>query len=77
MKLKVCCIKSPEFAKVEKSAANWIRENHDPTFEARTALKKIQDEDLALSVIDWAKRDSASGKAVKIVDYSDRCEESD
>ena len=70
-----CCVKSPAFARLEKKTAAWIRENHDPNYQGRTSLKKIQDMDLAQSVISWAKRDAAAGKGITIVSYAEECVE--
>ena len=71
-----CCIKSPDYSRLEKKAARWIRDNYDENYDGRISLKKIQDADLASSVISWAKGDAENGKDVLIVEYADECEAS-
>jgi len=71
-----CCIKSPDYSRLEKKAARWIRHNYDESYEGRISLKKIQDADLAKSVISWARKDAENGQDVLIVEYADSCEDS-
>ncbi len=67
-----CCVKSGKYSRLEKETRKWIKKNFDPDFND-TALKNIQDESLALLVIEKAVHDSKENDSIIIVDYSREC----
>ena len=67
-----CCVKSGKYSRLEKETSKWIKKNFDPDFKY-TALKNIQDESLALLVIEKAVRASQENDSIIIVDYLRDC----
>ena len=66
------CIKSGKYSRLQKDARKWIKKNYDPGF-SESPLKNIQDESLALLVIEKAIKDSNENSSILIVDFSREC----
>ena len=69
-----CCVKSGKFSRLEKAAAKWVKKNHDPSYDQAHALKKIQDENLAMEVIRKAQKEADNDETIMLVDYTATCQ---
>lgn len=69
-----CCVKSGKFTRLEKSAAKWVRKHHDPSYDQEHALKKIQNESLAMEVVSKAHAEAEGDPTIMLVDYTATCQ---
>ncbi len=67
-----CCVKSGKYSRLQKDARKWIKKNYDPGF-SESPLKNIQDESLALLVIEKAIKDSKEDNSILVVDFTREC----
>ncbi|MDN5211169.1 hypothetical protein QQ020_03880 [Fulvivirgaceae bacterium BMA12] len=68
-----CCVKSPKYRKLLKRAEKWIQKNVDENYRGESPLGKIQDADLALTMIKEATEQNTPGTKLIRVDYKEKC----
>lgn len=67
-----CCLKSPKYRKLLKKAEKWIIKNVDKNYQGGP-LNKIQDMELARSMIKQASEGASTGKNLIFVDFTEEC----
>ncbi len=68
-----CCMKSLKYSRVSEKAAKWIRKTYDENYEG-IPFKTLQNQDLAVTVIEAAKAKAASSDGIKMIDYEYKCD---
>lgn len=68
-----CCVKSPKYRRILKKTEKWIQKNIDKNYRGESPLNKIQDVNLAATMIKEASEPNAEGAKLILVDYQEKC----
>ena len=69
-----CCVKSPKYRRLLKKTEKWIQKNVDKNYEGESPLNKIQDANLAATMIKEASGQNTDGARLILVDYQEKCD---
>ena len=69
-----CCVKSPKYRKLLKKTTKWIRNDVENNYNGDSPLSKIQDADLAATMIKEASEQNGKSSKLIMVDYLEKCE---
>lgn len=68
-----CCVKSPKYRRLLKKTEKWIQKNVDKDYKGESPLNKIQDANLAATMIREATGQNQDGPKLILVDYQEKC----